>query len=93
MAKDKNKKEGVDLSTSAELWTEEELRELIREEALKLLGQFKPPVVAPSVVPYPNPNTYPQYPGQWQQTTGNNNMYHDGHTVNCSSNVLVGSPC
>jgi hypothetical protein len=78
MAKKEQEEEGVDLSTAAELWSEEELRELIREEARKLLQ--------PNIQP-PMPNTtqaqpwvqQPIYP-QWTQTnSGTYNTLYDGH--------------
>jgi hypothetical protein len=51
---------GIDLSTAAEMWTEEELRAMIREEALKLIGQTHVPNITAV------PNTQPYATGQWQ---------------------------
>lgn len=92
--KDKKQEEGVDLSTAAEMWTEEELRAMIREEALKiLLGQSQQ-----GIQPMPNtiyPQVLPTYP-QWTQTSeGNMNQYHDGHTHTCNAHAgeLIGASC
>ena len=102
MAKKKRveQEEGVDLSTDAELWTEEEIRQMIREEYLKLLferqGQTTiQPNIQPYINPYPSyPNIQPNTPG-WQQTTGGNtNHLNDGHyTVNCSSESPMAVSC
>jgi hypothetical protein len=78
--------EGVDLSDAAEMWTEDELRELIREEALRLLAAQQG---------YPNvPSVYPQpvYPQWTHSSSGTYNTLYDGHsTVNCNSGGLVGA--
>ena len=100
MAKKKRveQEEGVDLSTDAELWTEEEIRQMIREEYLKLLFERQgQTTIQPNIQPYINPySSYPTpHPG-WQQTTGGNiNHLNDGHyTVNCSvDNVHAAVSC
>jgi hypothetical protein len=90
-----DEEDGVDLSTAAELWSEDELRELIREEALKLLGaqQSQPSIGGGQIYPYPPQQPYPSYPQpiQWTQT-GTSNQLNDGHGVtvtNCSDSPVM----
>lgn len=95
--------EGVDLSTAAEMWSEDELREMMREEALKLLlaqGQQTQQGITGITTnpPFSPPFTAtPSYP-QWTQginspdNYGSSNHLYDGHTtVNCNSGTLVGA--
>lgn len=94
--------DGVDLSTAAELWSEDELRQLIREEALKLLmGQQQQGITGQQIMP--NVPTYPQpsvpqpswtttWGTRWTTSCGPSNHLYDGHsTVNCNSGDLVGA--
>lgn len=87
----KTEEEGVDLSTAAELWSEDELRELIREEALKLIIGGQQGTQAPFVNP-PHTTTpqWHQTPGWVQQSTGNityNDCLNDSGHYHSTNNL------